>query len=599
MDKLEHRNGEEYLGRDDAPLAADVPPRNRSLRSGFMIVGFCALLGGTLPLLLQPPAVPRYVAETRARVQIEDDAAASTAVAAVMSRQSLDNLVHALDLARDPGFAPRSAGVMQVITDILSGGGTTIAQAEAQLRNTLNQAISLGYDRAGRMLRISVTTGETTRTARIAEALNGMVAGAMRDAASHTDPILEGLRQAMARAEAALSGFMEQKDEQRLADLRQFRTDRQALAAQIAQAQTDLAGLARKASQAASMTPDDVLGRPLPDSLEFTGLEYQRQRQVQAKLALDQLSANLGPRHPRILAAQAALDEVRRDMQTAIRQLSTSLQREQAEATRQLADLKSRRDGMLADKSKVDDADRLAKLETAVDEARQNYLQGQQNAATAPLRSVTTPVELLKPPVVRRVEAAVTLPWAWSVAGAGLGLVAASAVLLMRRRRQDLDAVPDALDLDDDLAWMEDVDLLADAPEAGERRPDDTLEHEFLYPSAPPAPEFAVATPLPATRPLVAANDRSLVDQINDVLMANRRAADAVPLPPLVAAVLAGRSGALEQAGPAVHPAAPAPVDHDPREDQEEQEVIALRREMAELRDKLRFYSDRRYAGRG
>ncbi len=590
MDKLENNDGAEYFGRDDVQPAGDAPARNSSLRSGLMIIGFCGLLGGTLPLLFQPPAVPLYRAETQARVSLQADAAVTTAIAAVTSRQSLDNLIHTLDLARDPGFAPRSAGVMQVITDILSGGGTTIAQAEAQLRNTLSQAISIVYDRAGRIVRIQVTTGEANRTSRIAEALNSLFVSATTDAAGHADPIVDGLRQALARSEAALSGFMEQKDEQRLADLRQFRADRQALQAQIAQAESELAGLARKASRAASMTLDDVMGRPLPDSLEFTGLEYQRQRQVQAKLALDQLSTNLGPRHPRILAAQAALNDVQRDVQTAMRQLSTSLQREQADATRQLADMKTRRDGMLADKATADDADRLAALERAVDEARGNYLQGQQNAAAAPARPVTSPVQIVRPPVVRRAEIAATLPWAWCLGGAGLGVAAASVVLALRRRKQALEEVPETTDLDDDLAWMQDVDLLADVEEtdAGE-----TVE--TLAPQSQPqtqAEELASTSPLPDLRPMVAANDRSLVDQINDVLMANRRAADAVPLPPLVAAVLAGRPHALEMPTPAADP----PVDHDP---QEEQEVIALRREMAELRDKLRFYSDRRYAGRG
>jgi uncharacterized protein involved in exopolysaccharide biosynthesis len=593
MDKLENNDGAEYFGRDDVQPAADSPVEKAAHRSGLMIVGFCALLGGTLPLLLQPQPVPRYVAETQARVSLQDDAAVTTAIASVTSRQSLDNLVHALDLARDPGFAPRSAGVMQVITDILSGGGTTIAQAEAQLRNTLSQAISLVYDREGRIVRIQVTTGEANRTARIAEALNSMFVNAATDAAGRADPIVDGLRQALARSEAALSGFTEQKDEQRLADLRQFRADRQALSAQIAQAESDLAGLARKASRAASMTLDDVMGRPLPDSLEFTGLEYQRQRQVQAKLALDQLSANLGPRHPRIIAAQAALSDVQRDVQTAMRQLSTSLQREQADATRQLADLKSRRDGMLADKATADDAERLAALERAVDEARGNYLQGQQNAAAAPVRPVTSPVQIVRAPVVRRAETAATLPWAWCAAGAGLGLTAASAVLALRRRRQAHDAVADTTDLDNDLAWMQDVDLLASEEEEGGAL--DLQPQQQAHPQPQilsEAPTVAPAPPLQDLRPLVAANDRSLVDQINDVLMANRRAADAVPLPPLVAAVLAGRSNALETAPPVADPT----VDHDP---QEEQEVIALRREMAELRNKLRFYSDRRYAGRG
>ena len=94
--------------------------------------------------------------------------------------------------------------------------------------------------------------------------------------------------------------------------------------------------------------------------------------------------------------------------------------------------------------------------------------------------------------------------------------------------------------------------------------------------------------------PLVAANDRSLVDQINDVLMASRRPVAEIEIPPLVAAVLAGRAGPVDVR----RPAAVRPSDHV-LQGEEQPEVLALRREMAEIREKLRSYSDLRHAARG
>ncbi|RWX77037.1 hypothetical protein EPK99_15355 [Neorhizobium lilium] len=582
MDKLET-----ISGRGNEGSAGEAPLRPGSPRATSMVIGFCALLGGLLPFVFQPESVSRYVAETQARVQTVDDAAVTNAIAGLKSKQSLDNLIHSLDLTHDDNFAPHSPGFVQVVSDIVSGGGMTIAQGEAQIRDRLAEAIAVTYDRGSRLVRVSVTAGEAGKANKLADTLSGMFSDGLTYAAGRTDPALEGLRQALERAEAALSGFLSHMDEKRVIELRQFRSDKETLAAQIAQAEADLAALSRKATQASSMTEDDVFARPLPDNVEFTGLEYQRQRQVQAKLTVDQLSANLGPRHPRLLAAQAALDEVRKDMQQAIRQLVSSLQREQAEAVKQLAEMKARRDGMAADKDKADGAERLASLETAVDEARNNYLQGQQNGAVTPAKPAAPAVQFVKPAVVRRADTAATIPWLWCAAGAGLGFAAASAVVVSFRRRRDAFAEEQHVaETEADLDWMQDVDLLADDINTGEE-PEPVRQH---WPER--AHSAAIEPIVSDTWPLVAANDRSLVDQINDVLMANRRPVAEVKLPPLVAAVMAGGLGSVETK----RPAAASPVEDDPKD---EQDIVALRREMSELRDKLRFYSERRFTGRG
>jgi hypothetical protein len=83
-----------------------------------------------------------------------------------------------------------------------------------------------------------------------------------------------------------------------------------------------------------------------------------------------------------------------------------------------------------------------------------------------------------------------------------------------------------------------------------------------------------------------------LVDQINDVLMANRNPVAQAKLPPLVAAVMAGGAGTVETKRAPTEPAGPVQL-------RETQEVFQLRREMAELREKLHSYSERRQSARG
>lgn len=136
------------------------------------------------------------------------------------------------------------------------------------------------------------------------------------------------------------------------------------------------------------------------------------------------------------------------------------------------------------------------------------------------------------------------------------------------------------MELDRDLDWLEDLDLLADhGPEidAPER---DAGQEERLDKAAP------------ARVPFVAANDRSLVDQINDVLMANRRTQAQAALPPLVAAASRAR---LSSAGMGSTDNRHGELSEEP----ESAELDMLRRDMARLREKVMTHAGRRQAARG
>ena len=127
---------------------------------------------------------------------------------------------------------------------------------------------------------------------------------------------------------------------------------------------------------------------------------------------------------------------------------------------------------------------------------------------------------------------------------------------------------------------MAEVDLLAD-------NETEVATQEPAHRDEPVVEATAARTRIPE-----AANDRSLVDQINDVLMANRTPVAQAKLPPLVAAVMAGGAGAVETKRAPTEPGEPGQL-------RETQEVFELRREMAELREKLQSYSERRQAARG
>jgi len=570
--------------RNLQPAAKRVRSALAGMRSAFLKAGALTLAGGLLPLLFVEAVPQKFQAETRLQVEAAGESAVSEAVAALRSKASLDNLIRALNLGRNSEFSVDRPSAARVMSDIVSGEETTVAQAENRLRDRLSQAIAATYDRSTGQLVISVTASQPDMAARIAN----MVGDSLHDrivvaGVGTSDPLVERLRQTLERAEAALSGFIGETGEQKLSQLRRAESESRQLAAEIADAETQLADLKQKAAQASAMKLEDVLNKPLPDSLEFTGLDYQRQRHVEAKLAVDQLSGNLGPRHPQLLAAQGALEAARADIQTALKQLATSLRQQESAAAKHLAQLRTKQAGKPDDEQIAGSAARLAALETAADEARRNYLEAL-HRSEAETRVSAAKVEVLAPAAA---ENAQTLgPSLAEISGGGalIGFCLGVAFAFFTRRKPlQVDMVDEAesglldeADHADGQRWPETV------PEAQNAfgEDDDPVHHEPAYHE--PQPFSRPRYPAPA-------NDSPLADHIREMLMANRRPVPESDLPPLVAAVMSGRL-------------ADAPSYTTPRFSEEDirkaEELEELRREMAELRERVQLYSARRSVAR-
>jgi len=559
------------------PTAMRVRSMLAGMRSAFLKVGALTLIGGALPLLFTEAVPQKFVAETRLQVVSASESAVSDALVAFRSNASLDNLIRALNLGRGSEFAAYGPSVAQIVSDIVSGEEMTVSQAENRLRERLSQAIAATYDRRTGRLAISVTASEPDMAAQIANAVGDnfrdriAVSGAVT-----SDPLVEKLRHMLDRAEAALSGFTTETGEQKLAELRRAGSESRQLTMEITDAEAQLAELKQKADQASAMKLDDVLNKPLPDSLEYTGLDYQRQRQVEAKLAVDQLSGHLGPRHPQLLAAEAALEAARTDIQTALKQLAASLRQQETVAAKHLAELKARQAKKPDDQEIADFTARLATLETAVDEARANYLEALHHSETGNKAPVAK-VDVLVPAETERVQALgpslAELSGGGALVGFCLGLVLS---LLSRRKEEAIDwAEPDLIgetSLIADQHWPE---AIAEEQHAFEY--DDDLVHDALayHERQPLHPHY----PVPA-------NDSLFADHIREMLMANRQPMLGTDLPPLLAAVVSGRL-------------ADAPSDARQRLSHEDvRKAEELRRDMAELRERVLLYSARRSASR-
>ncbi|MDQ0132815.1 uncharacterized protein involved in exopolysaccharide biosynthesis [Neorhizobium galegae] len=553
------------------------------LRSAAVKVGALTVVGALLPLLFVETVPHQFSAETRLKVEAASEVTIDTAAAALRSRTSLDNVIRALNLGRDSEFSVDRPTVVRIVSDIVSGEAMTVSEAENRLRERLSQAITTSYDRRASQLAISVTAGEPEEAARIANMLGDTFHDEIAfSGAKSAAPVVEKLRQTLEHAQAALSGFIAETDEQKLAELRRTEGDGQQLAAEINDAAAQLGELKQRAAQASAMKLSDVLNKPLPDSLEYTGLDYQRQRHVEAKLAVDQLSSDLGPRHPRLAAAQAALADVKNDIQDALKQLGSSLRQQEAAAAKHLAELKARQAKKPDDKEIADSGTRLAALESAVDEARRNYLEALHGSEAKASRAK---VSVVVPAVAA--SAAVMGPSSAELSGVGalIGFSLGVALVFLRRRMPQSAIAADDVDSADEPALIVDRDLLAEHLD----------EQDFLPEEYDPAYDRFAYEPQPSWRPRhpVPANDSPLADHIREMLMSNRRPAPQAELPSLVAAVMAGR---LADAPSYDAPRRPAP---SPEAVRKAEELRELRRNMAELRERVQIYSDRRNASRG
>jgi polysaccharide biosynthesis transport protein len=568
---------------DPAALLAGTGSVFAGLRSAALKVGALTVIGALLPLLFVETVPHQFSAETRLKVEAASEGAINTAAAALRSRTSLDNVIRALNLGRDSEFSVDRPSVVRIVSDIVSGEAMTVSEAESRLRERLSQAIVTSYDRRAGQLTISVTAGEPEEAARIANMLGVTFHDEIAFSGTRSSgPVVEKLRQTLEHAQAALSGFIAETDAQKLAELRRTEGDGQQLTAEINEATAQLGELKQKAAQASAMKLSDVLNKPLPDSLEYTGLDYHRQRHVEAKLAVDQLSSDLGPRHPRLAAAQAALADVKDDIQDALRQLGTSLRQQEAAAAKHLAELKAKQAKKPDDKEIADSGARLAALEAAVDEARRNYLEALHGSEA---KASTGKVSVAVPAVAA--SAAVLGPSSAEVSGIGalIGFSLGVALVFLRRGTPRPATSADEMDPADEPALIVDRDLLAEHLD----------EQDFLPEEYDPAYDRPAYEPQPSWRPRypAPANDSPLADHIREMLMVNRRLSPEAELPSLVAAVMGGHLADGPSYGA---PRRPVP---SPEEVRKAEELRELRRNMAELRERVQVYSDRRNASRG
>ncbi len=391
------------LPRQAAPAPVVVEQisqaRNWSLSFGALcFIAATALAGAAIPTLLAPP--PLYVSQAVLHAEGEGrgrQALLDVAAKRVVAPSVLSDIVARMKLDRDPEFTGSRAGALGVAVELLSGSGNA-SDAPSRAQATLRKDIAVDIDGQTGLLRLIVTSGDPARSADIA---NRLVIATLYDPAVAkaagtslgAETASDRSRKELDRASAALAEFKVRYGEDRIVAAEALRQQRQQLDVQIKAA--DLAVRTAKARLAAvkSATPASVLTGALSGGLSSPGLDDLRSRYNAAKSQLTQLSVQLGPRHPRLLAQQATVDDLAANMRSQLQRLAVSSEADVKAALEKQAALSAQMTAASQGGSDVD-LSRLAQLQDAVTTAQSRYEADQQNAGIT-ISEVRPPLTVL------------------------------------------------------------------------------------------------------------------------------------------------------------------------------------------------------------
>ncbi|MBB3313047.1 uncharacterized protein involved in exopolysaccharide biosynthesis [Rhizobium sp. BK196] len=328
-----------------SPISGEIRRSNWS-RSALIVAALS--FGGAATPVLMPSSPARYTAETTLAVDADAGnraALVGDTVKRLLSVPVITSAVAALKLDRDPEFAGNSPNALGIAFDLLSGSGAAAdpaSRAEAALKSAV--AI-IPDDRAG-TIRLMVTTGDGNKSTRIAMRLSDAVTGG--GAAGKAAETAAALKKENDQAQAELSAFGQKNGEGNVKVATQLQRQIAGLDSDLKNADNNILTAKEQADKLKAAKLADVLEGSLAPDMISPALQDLRDRYALAKTALAQLSADLGPRHPRLLQQQSEVDGLKDSIGKELGRLAQNANaaaKAAVDARRQLSD---RRNALIA-----------------------------------------------------------------------------------------------------------------------------------------------------------------------------------------------------------------------------------------------------------
>ncbi|OWO93838.1 succinoglycan biosynthesis protein exop [Rhizobium esperanzae] len=407
-------------------------PERRAGKAGFAAtVAAATILGSGLPMLM-PAAPALYRAETTLAVKTDAASRAAFTQAAakgLLSARVVTSTVATLKLDHDPEFVGRGANALGVAFDLLSGTGAA-ADPASRAEAALKHAVEIVPDAAAGTILVRVTTADSGKSMRIAARLaeTGST-GSGQGRSVETDATL---RKAYDEAQAELAAFTAKSGEGNVKVAIELRRQIDRLDADLKEAEESILAAKAKADQLKAAKLADVLDGSLSSDMISPALQDWRDKYALARTALAQLSAELGPRHPRLLQQQAETDGLKENMGKELAQLAQAANAAAKAAVDARKGLNDRRNTLIAQSRDTGvDLSRLTELREKANAARSRL----EEAASASGAADDGHMTMLKPPLASAISATDGLTGrALAGAATGLAIGLALAFLLSLRK---------------------------------------------------------------------------------------------------------------------------------------------------------------------
>ncbi|KQV68344.1 hypothetical protein [Rhizobium sp. Root1220] len=411
--------------RDKTDGAAPPPtvptveePSQPKLRAGaksLAVVGLMCVLGAAGGALI-PNGPVRYTASGVLAVDGGADVRAAltkTTERKFWSSRTIATAVSALKLDHDSEFAGSSSDALKVAVDLLSVSDAATDPA-SRAESSLVAAIRTASDDRTGTIDFSVTSSNPEKSVRIATYLASIIAPSA--ISIHDDGPLKAAND---EAQSELASFMQRSGEGNVKVAAGLQRQIGDIAGQLKAVEERILGAKEKADRLKAAKVADALTGTLSPDMMSPVLIDRRDRYAVAKASLAQLSANLGPRHPRLLAQQAEVDGLRNGIDDELGRLLREANDEAKQATAEKRQLNDNRNTLIA-QSRDTGVD-VAKLTELRDKANATRSRFEDAISTGALPPEAGHVGLRKAPEVAAVSAGGF--WWAPLLGAIVGLV--------------------------------------------------------------------------------------------------------------------------------------------------------------------------------
>ncbi len=553
----------------------------RLLTSG--CIAAATVAGAALPLLLVDSGFRGYVSQARIEVSQTaydaPDAARFLAMArrTLLSPSGLDRITADLKLKSADMVGVRNQGELGLLFDLLTGADARPLSEREAVNGAVGEAIRLELTPDENTLIVTGKAATPETAMRLTDYLSMRViadgkAGTMTPAMRET----ERARTRLDEAEAALNGFQMRHGDAVMAEAQQLEQQLRDVNDNLARTTRQQVSVQADLAAASALKPNDVFAKPLPAGVGFSALEDIRQKYSTASMALAAVSVDYGPKHPRRIAAQNAVDAAQALAAPALRQLLEGLRADEKRISQEIATANGEQKKYLDRLKELGVAPgEFSRLQGELETARNVYLEASERRDLSASATPAVETRLVKKAAPGELTRDLTQAAMLAGGGALIGLMGSLYLLSYRRHDEEEEG---ALLSEEGAQLPSSVEPPVESLQISEFEPIEPAVFDDL-------PDVAAEDIKPEEDGFAdyygeAVNDDDdmpLDERVRQVLMGNRTVRSADPassgLPPLLAEALAGD------------------FDHAQAE---AEELMELRRELAFLRERLADYADRR-----